>query len=150
MVRTRLGSSSLQHVSTSAHLQRQLRTVAVMSVLGASTTVYHMVPHLIKEPMYNSMHTGEKYIQELLTGHGDHIRDTLGLRQHVFQALIQELKMYADLKSTKHVSVEEQLAIFLCLAHTGLGQREARERSQRSTETVSVYSTVQLYMLIMY
>ena len=50
-------------------------------MLGAYASVSYMVPHIIKEPMYNSTQTGEKYIQELLNGHRDRIRDTLGLHQ---------------------------------------------------------------------
>ncbi|KAJ6532635.1 hypothetical protein B0H19DRAFT_858648, partial [Mycena capillaripes] len=38
---------------------------------------------------------------------------------------------------TKHVSSEEQLAIFLRIAVTGLGNREQQERFQRSGDTIS-------------
>ncbi|KAJ6467015.1 hypothetical protein C8R45DRAFT_757011, partial [Mycena sanguinolenta] len=38
---------------------------------------------------------------------------------------------------TKHVSSTEQLAIFLRIAVTGLGNREHQERFQRSGETIS-------------
>ena len=116
-----------------------MRSTALFSALGAYASVTYTFPHIIKEPMYNSPQTGEMYIQELLAGHGDRIRDVLGLHRHVFRALVQELKMYSGLQDTRHVSAEEQLAIFLRLAHTGLGQREARERFQRSPETVSWY-----------
>ena len=91
--------------------------------------------------MYTSLLTGELYIRELLhrDAHPDRIHDTLGVRKHVFRALMRELQDYAGFAPTKHVSMEEQLAIFLRLARTGLGQREARERFQRSPETVSQY-----------
>ena len=139
MVRTRLDARSSEHRSTSSRLRHHMRSAALFSVLGAHTSVSYSFPHILKEPMHDSMRTGEMYIQELLAGHGDRIRNTLGLHRHVFQALVRELKMYAGLKDTKHVSAEEQLAIFLRLARTGLGQREARECFQRSPETVSLY-----------
>ena len=139
MVRTRHTSSAAEpRLSTTARLRRQMKKAALLSVAGAYATISYMVPHIIKEPMYNSAHTGEVYIQELLHGHPDRIHDSLGLHQHVFRALVRELKMYAGLQDTRHLSAEEQVAIFLRLARTGLGQREARERFQRSPETVSV------------
>ena len=109
-----------------------------MGVAGAYAAISYIIPHVIKEAMYDSTHTGEAYIQELLHGHPHRIHDSLGLHQHVYRALVRELKMYSGLCDTKHVSAEEQVTIFLRLARTGLGQREARERFQRSPETVSV------------
>lgn len=94
--------------------------------------------------MYNSAQTGEAYVQELLGGHPDRIHDVLGVGKHVFRTLVQELKDCAGLEASKHLSCEEQVAIFLRLARTGLGQREARERFQRAPETVSLY--VMLYL----
>ncbi len=88
--------------------------------------------------MYNSAYTGNIYIQELLHAHPDRIRDALGMHKHVFRTLVRELKDYAGLAPTKHVTCEEQLGMFLRLARTGLGQREARERFQRAPETVSM------------
>ncbi|KAH9910649.1 uncharacterized protein BXZ73DRAFT_23121, partial [Epithele typhae] len=52
------------------------------------------------------------------------------------------------LEDSKHVTKEEQLAIFLRLARTGLGQREAREQFQRSPETVSIVFNRILDMLV--
>ena len=54
--------------------------------------------------------------------------------KHVFRALIRELSDYRGLCNTKHVLREEQLAIFLTLARTGLRQQEACECFQHSPE----------------
>ncbi len=110
-----------------------------MASLAAAAVTMSMAPHIIKQAMYDSSRTGKLYIQELLHAHPDRIRDTLGVSKHVFRALVRELTDYGGLEDTKHVSREEQVAIFLRLARTGLGQREARECFQRSPETVSVY-----------
>ncbi len=77
----------------------------------------------------------------VLHTHPDRICDTLGVSKCQACVLCPcgELSDYGDLQDTKHVSREEQLAIFLRLARTGLGQREARECFQRLPETVSMY-----------
>ena len=71
--------------------------------------------------MYTSPMTGEGYVQELLHHgtHPDRIHDVLGVCKHVFRVLMCELHKYSGLRSIKHVSAEEQLAIFLHLAWTG-------------------------------
>ncbi|KAJ7265756.1 hypothetical protein C8J57DRAFT_1132811 [Mycena rebaudengoi] len=48
--------------------------------------------------------------------------------------LLQALRLHCRFASTRHVSSEEQLAIFLRISGTGLGNREHQERFQRSGE----------------
>ena len=138
---TRIASSTTAARLQTAQARRRssMRAAAVIASVAAAAVTTYMTPHLIKRPMYNSPRTGELYIQELLHAHPDRIHDTLGVSKHVFRALVRELTDYGGLHDTKHVSREEQLAIFLRLARTGLGQREARECFQRSPETVSMY-----------
>ena len=57
--------------------------------------------------------------------------------RHVFLKLVQTLCLKSGLTPTKHVSSQEQVAIFLRIAVTGLGNREQQERFQRSGETIS-------------
>lgn len=143
---TRAASSTTQQKiqSAGAHLRRSLWSVAFLTALAGGVVATAMTQHIIKTPMYNSQQTGELYIQELLAAHPDRIHDTLGVHKHVFRALIRELQDYAGFAPAKHVSMEEQLAIFLRLARTGLGQREARECFQRSPETVSLYANLSM------
>ena len=148
MTRSPTSTTRARMESTSSRLRRSLRSAAVLTALAGGIVTMYMSPHIIKSPMYDSMQTGEAYIQELLRGHPDRIHDTLGVNKHVFRALIRELQEYAGFAPTKHVSQEEQLAIFLRLARTGLGQREARERFQRSPETVSLYVHIVLIIVI--
>lgn len=63
----------------------------------------------------------------------------MGMSSFVFKKLLLALRMHCHFASTKHVSCEEQLAIFLRIAVTGLGNREHQERFQRSGETISKY-----------
>ncbi len=147
MARIRSSTTKSQIQSAGSQLRKALRTSAILTTLTGAVVTAYITPHITKIPMYTSKLTGDAYIQELLhrDTHPDRIHDTLGVRKHVFRALLRELQEYAGLAPTKYVSVEEQLAIFLRLARTGLGQREARERFQRSPDTVSRYVEVPLY-----
>ncbi|KAJ7348039.1 hypothetical protein DFH08DRAFT_699139, partial [Mycena albidolilacea] len=75
-----------------------------------------------------------------ISGHPDRFRCAFGMSRFVFQALIRALQLKCGLAPTKHVSSEEQVGIFLCIAVTGLGNREHQEQFQRSGETISKYS----------
>ena len=63
----------------------------------------------------------------------------MGMNRFVFRKLLRELEQRANLCPTQHVSSEEQLAIFLFIAWTGLSNAEMQERFQRSGEMVSKY-----------
>jgi len=44
-----------------------------------------------KTPYHTSALTGEMWVEELMNGHPDHIKSELGMRLHVFVALVQAL-----------------------------------------------------------
>ena len=117
---------------------RRLRqfTVLVTSIILAATasllTPFHQEP----EPYHTSILTGEGWVLELLSGHPERIRCELGVSQDVFVKLISELHKMGH-TSSKFVSLEEQLAIFLYCCVTGLTIRHVGERFQRSNETIS-------------
>jgi hypothetical protein len=90
----------------------------------------------IRDPYHTSALTGEAWVVELLSGHPEHMQTALGVNLHVFSALILELRA-AGYKNSKHVSLEEQLAIFLYACVTGLTIRHLGEHFQRSNETIS-------------
>lgn len=71
-----------------------------------------------------------------MTGHPGRIRCELGVSAEVFNSLLIYLREIGIHRS-KHVSLEEQLAIFLYMAVTGLTIRHVGERFQRSNETIS-------------
>jgi hypothetical protein len=75
-------------------------------------------------------------VVELLTGHPERIWCELRVHAHVFGKLISELRVLGHTNS-KYLSLEEQLAIFLYTAVTGLSIRHIGERIQRSNETIS-------------
>jgi hypothetical protein len=73
---------------------------------------------------------------ELISRHPDHIWTELCVSHHVFNALLSELQEAGHV-SSRYVSLEEQLAIFLYACVTGLTIRHLGERFQRSNETIS-------------
>ena len=71
------------------------------------------------KPYHTSILSGEMWVQELLDGHPDCILCELGVQKEVFEALIHTLHTISTMDS-KHVSLEEQLAIFLYMSVAGL------------------------------
>jgi len=72
-----------------------------------------------KQPYHNSALTGADWVEELIYGHPERIRSCLGMRVHVFMALLAELHL-CGLKDSRHVTVKEKVAIFLYTCVTGL------------------------------
>ena len=75
--------------------------------------------HYIHTPYHTSSLSGAGWVEELLTGHPQHIQNELGVSQGMFIILIKALQL-AGLQSSCHMSMEEQLAIFLYTAVTGM------------------------------
>ncbi|KIJ14159.1 hypothetical protein PAXINDRAFT_33865, partial [Paxillus involutus ATCC 200175] len=70
-------------------------------------------------PYHMSILTGAGWVLELLNGHPEQIRTELGVHKHIFKGLIVELQTHGYTHS-KHVTIEEQLSIFLYGSATGL------------------------------
>ena len=64
------------------------------------------------------------------------------MERFVFRYLLRELQQRCGLHPTRHVSAQEQLAIFLRIARTGQGNVEMQGRFQRSGHTISKYGTL--------
>jgi hypothetical protein len=92
----------------------------------------------VKQPYHTSILTGQGWVDELVHGHPLRIRTELGVSLEVFQALISKLREMGH-GASKHVTLEEQVAIFLYACVTGLSVRHLGERFQRSNETISKY-----------
>jgi len=119
--------------------RRQLLQYAVLATYaaGAAALIYG-APLYNKIPYHTSALTGADWVRELLNGHPERIRNELGVHKHVFSGLITALEQ-AGISSSKHVYLEEQLAIFLYTCVTGLSLRHVSERSQRANDTTSKY-----------
>ena len=73
----------------------------------------------IHTPYHTSSLLGTGWVEELLTRHPQCIQNELGVSWGTFIILIKALQL-AGLQSSCHVSIEEQLAIFLYTAVTGM------------------------------
>ena len=98
------------------------------------------------QPYHTSALSGEAWLVELILGHPDRIRCELGMDVHTFKSVTLDLRRYGH-GASKHVSLEEQLAIFLYICVTGLPIRHVGERFQRSNDTISRYVTTHFYLV---
>jgi len=89
--------------------------------------------------MRTSILTGQLWLDELLQGHPLRFHEQMGMGRHVFRQLSQELQLHNGLQNSKHVTADEQLAIFIYLARTGQSSRMLQERFQRSGDTISTH-----------
>lgn len=89
-----------------------------------------------KTPYHTSALTGEMWVFELINGHSEQICNELGVHKHIFLGLCNDLRRYGH-QNSKHVTLEEQLAMFLYTCVTGLSIRHVSERFQRATDTTS-------------
>ena len=98
------------------------------------------------QPYHTSALSGEAWLVELILGHPGRIRCELGMDVHTFKSVTLDLRRYGH-EASKHVSLEEQLAIFLYICVTGLPIRHVGERFQRSNDTISRYVTTHFYLV---
>jgi hypothetical protein len=81
--------------------------------------------------------SGEAWVNELIVGHPDRIKLELGMRVHVYLALLQKLQTISRLVDLKYITLKEKVAIFLYTCVTGLSILHVSERFQHSNETIS-------------
>ena len=112
---------------------------AGLTVLMAGALAAIYASRFNKTPQHTSKLTGQGWVNEILEGHDGRFYNELGLHKHVFRRLVIILGRLSGLDHTKHVSAEEQLAIFLHFAHRGLSNRALQERFQRSADMITKY-----------
>lgn len=124
---------------------RNRRAMAHRRVNVALTVIINMYMYIMMEllqaprrpiPYHTSALTGAQWVMELLTGHPNRIHTELGVSHLVFEELLQEMAAMGR-GASRHVTLEEQLAIFLYMSVTGNTIRHAGERFQRSNDTIS-------------
>ena len=106
----------------------------ILCVINA-VTVYTV--RFDKVPQHTSILSGQHWIDELIAGHDGRFYNKMGMEKHIFWSLLSILRRTSGLHDTKHISSEEQLAIFLHYAHRGLSNWALQERFQRSPDTIS-------------
>jgi hypothetical protein len=115
-----------------------LQYLALFTFAAGAAALAYSLPLYDKTPYHTSALTGADWVRELLDGHPERIRNELGVHKHVFYSLIAALEE-SGVTSSRHVFLEEQLAIFLYTCVTGLSLRHVSERFQRANETTSKF-----------
>jgi hypothetical protein len=124
--------------SARALTRRRNQVILAVAAAAAAATIQYAQTYYFKVPYHTSALTGEMWIKELLScPHPSRIRDQLGMHKHVFLRLVRALKEKSGLRSSRYVSAEEQVAIFLHYAVSGGTMRTVGERFQRSNDTLS-------------
>ncbi len=67
-----------------------------------------------KQPYHTNALSGEAWVNELIFGHLERIYTCLGMRVHVFLALVPELCLHG-LKDSHYVTLKEKVAISVLL-----------------------------------
>jgi hypothetical protein len=116
------------------HIRRNL--AYAVGVLLIPKIIQIICALYVKQPYHTSILSGEGWVQELLNGHPKRIQCELGVTKVNFRLLIHELQTMGH-TSSRYVSLEEQLAIFLYTSVTGLTVRHVGERFQRSNATIA-------------
>lgn len=110
--------------------------IAVLAASSALAAAEYSSQFYLKEALHDSPLTGFQWVLELLGGNIHRMEEQLGVRKHVFERLVDAL-WEAGLRHTPHVTIQEQVAIFLYAATTALPNRKIAERFQRSGDTIS-------------
>jgi hypothetical protein len=111
--------------------------VAILGVYATSNTILNLIaPLYYCIPYHTSSLSGAAWVQELLAGHPRRIRNELGVCRGTFIMLVRAIQALG-LQPSRHVSIEEQLAIFLYTVVTGLTCIHVGERFQRSPTTIT-------------
>jgi hypothetical protein len=146
-----MNSNNDQRVAEARALRRVQRrqlvhqiSLLVGLIIASTGSLVQSLYH--REPYHTSSLSGENWVLELLVGHPERIRCELGVCQQVFGALISDLHEMGH-GNSRHVSLEEQLAIFLYGCVTGLPVRHLGERFQRSNDTISRYVSTRINLI---
>jgi hypothetical protein len=116
---------------------RRLAAAFVVQTVVLAVFLYSET-YFLKEPYNTSSLLGELWLQELLHGHPMQFPTQLGVNKHVFQWLVIELKSIS-LTCSKHLTLEEHIAIFLYTSVTALSSQFVAEHFQHSLDMITQY-----------
>ncbi|XP_010684223.3 protein ALP1-like [Beta vulgaris subsp. vulgaris] len=113
-------------------VQQSLTRLALHELRRLTTQVERMPLHLGGEP-------GHHFIHRMLTGHRNLCKEQLRLSREVFISLANILREQQLLVAGRYISIEEQLGLGLYMLAKPASVRDAAERFQHSTSTISKY-----------
>ncbi|PWA50144.1 hypothetical protein CTI12_AA475930 [Artemisia annua] len=88
------------------------------------------------KPCRTSSRTGYLFIQDILNGHERRCYEVFRLQVPVFKMLCVDLVQSYGFKPSRHISIEESVAIFLTTLAHGCGNRLFQETFSHSGETI--------------
>ena len=106
------------------------------AIFAACQAVVELLTPINRTPYHTSALSGEQWVQELLSGHPRRICTELGVYRQTFLALVQTLHDIG-IRSLRHVTIKEQVGIFLYTVVTGLSSAHVGECFQQSPTTIS-------------
>lgn len=116
--------------------------------IGTVYSIAVMMP-LIRQPLHTSKLTGEEWTQEILSSENPRLfPKNMRMEKPVFQKLCEVFRERGYLRDSRHVSVEQQLHIFLYIVSNNAANRNVQGRFQHSGETISRYFNIVLTALV--
>lgn len=109
--------------------------LAIAVLVGACEASRYEKPSPETSPLF-----GSEYVDELLSCEEDddpQVLDAFRMPLSTFLALRDWCVEHGHLQATRYMSVDEQLAIFLCVVGENTTNRAAQERFKRSGNTIS-------------
>lgn len=122
-----------------AHLTEAQRHAVAAAVLAAAAAAISQENRYNPEPYHDSEYTGRQWVEDLISGHPQRMKNALGVESHVFRELCHQLFLISGLADSRDVDLEEKVAMFLYLGVHNNGHHDIAKRFQRSTATVSGY-----------
>ncbi|KAL0561426.1 hypothetical protein IC582_001853 [Cucumis melo] len=104
-------------------------------------TLFYMSLHRIqssKQPCRTSALRGHDYVIELLNGNDRRYFDCFRKKRITFIRLCEDLKSKTNLKSSRYLTVQEKVVIFLLIISHNESNRIAAERFQHLGHTISL------------
>jgi len=118
--------------------QQILSTIASITVQSISSIILPSLFDYQPIPIRTSALTGREYVDEVLNCKNPRrCQEVLRMKLEVFHFLCSELKSKGRLTPSRHITVEEQIAMFLYTVARAASNRDVQERFQHSGETVS-------------
>jgi hypothetical protein len=122
-----------------AYLKWRRAAMLIITMAASASATLYVEKAFFKKPYHTSILSGRMWVEELLQGNPQRIKDQLGMAKHVFRQMVQQLSMRTSANHTRHVGLEEQVAIFLYTIATNLSNRKVAERFQWRGDPFSKY-----------
>lgn len=120
-------------------MNNSIDTIILLSFM--LTVLYYHETRFNRKPTARNPNQGRETVSEWLE-RPVLLRMGTGLHLHTFQELCAWIRAHTRLDDTRYMSLEEKLAIFLHICHTGGGFENTKIVFNRSKETISRYVTL--------